>query len=435
MTRKVLPKFDYDYLVQEERVHSSIYTDPDIFQEEMDKIFHRWWLYLAHESEVREPGDYRLVWMGRKPVIVCRDEEGSINVFLNRCTHRGSTVCQSERGNAAFFRCWYHGWTFDNKGRLIGVPFPTRYGSSFHKEELGLVRVPRVGVYRGFIFGALGEDVPEFEDYLGRAKEMIDAFVEVSPEGEIELRAGVHKTFYRGNWKFCGMDGYHPAFTHKSVDDLYARTEGGRPAAGPAVGRQRRLVSWFSEESPARAVDLGNGHVRLDIWPTVEQQVSTVVARLRQSEWGCRYLDSMERVYGTDGALRRIVRADPHVGIWPNLQLIQNQVRVIRPLAVDLTEVYIYPATLKGVPDELNEMRLRQHDWFYGPAGFGQPDDSEMFERNQQGLQADVNPWVILSRGIEDERVEPDGSISGNVTDEVTQRGQLRQWKLVMRKE
>ena len=92
----------------------------------------------------------------------------------------------------------------------------------------------------------------------------------------------------------------------------------------------------------------------------------------------------------------------------------------------------MFPALLKGVPDSINELRLRNHEAFYGPASQGSPDDAEIFERNQLGLSAEVDPWVLLSRGLERERIEEDGTIVGRITDETTQRGQLKQWQKLM---
>ena len=122
----------------------------------------------------------------------------------------------------------------------------------------------------------------------------------------------------------------------------------------------------------------------------------------------------------------------PHAGIWPNLQLVDIHVRVIRPLAPNNTEIYMYPALLKGVPPELNAVRLRQHEWFFGSAGHGSPDDYEMFERNQLGLTAQVDPWMILARGLHRQRRDTDGTLVAHKTDEVSLRGQLHQWKEVM---
>ena len=145
------------------------------------------------------------------------------------------------------------------------------------------------------------------------------------------------------------------------------------------------------------------------------------------------YIAAMFAAYGPERATELIaVGGDPHFGVFPNLQMINQHVRVMVPVAVDRTDVYLYPVRLGGVSDEFNEIRLRKHEEFYGPAGFGQPDDTEIFERNTDGLQAIVNPWIDISRGRNRECVDADGSIVGQISDEVTQRGQMREWARLM---
>ena len=107
--------------------------------------------------------------------------------------------------------------------------------------------------------------------------------------------------------------------------------------------------------------------------------------------------------------------------------------RVVRPLASGYTEVFGYPSMLAGVPDEINERRLRGYEWFNSVAGFGTPDDREIFERNQVGLQNDAEPWLVVSRGLSKAETRADGVVIGNITDEVTQRTQMRQWAKAMR--
>src|SRR6266849_5234660 len=122
MTTTLTSEVDYQELIQSDRINGRIYYDPAIFREELEKIWYREWIYVAHESEVPEPGDYVTRQLGLQPVIVSRDEERKIHPMLNRCMHRGNTVCQSDRGNSHAFRCAYHGWTYDNRGALVGVP-------------------------------------------------------------------------------------------------------------------------------------------------------------------------------------------------------------------------------------------------------------------------------------------------------------------------
>lgn len=385
-------KLDVDALVKEDRVHSSVYTDPDIFDLEMERIYYRTWVYVAHENEVAKGGDYKTAYIGLQPVIVSRNaDDGEIYVMYNRCRHRGALVCQAEYGNANFFRCEYHGWTYNNKGDLTGVTYKQGYGSGFDPEEYGLVRVPRVGNYRGFIFASLSEDGPTLEEHLGNARGCFDFFADQGPEG-IEVGSGAHKDRYRGNWKFQLeniVDHYHFDFTHRSVVDLGVR----RAQLAGRDSSRGEGYRWCQ--------DLGNGHV--------------VNGFEEEREAGI--------YYGVGGF---------KISSLPNLMLIGTQIRVIRPISVDETEIWRYPVALKGVPEEVNEKRLVSYVESYGPSGFISPDDLEMFGRLQRGLQATRgNPWVLFMRGLENEETDERGIITSpaSLKTETPQRGLFRQWK------
>lgn len=417
---------DLAELVQHDRVHGSIYTSPHIFEREIERIYHRSWVCLGHVSELPTPGDYRATRIGRQPVIMVRSDDHQVRVFMNRCRHRGMALCETETGNARHFTCWYHGWVYDSHGQLVDIPQPAGYGDQQDRSALGLTPVPRLQEYRGFVFASLASDGPTLDEHLGLARKYIDIFVEASPSGEIDVSAGVHRTQYRGNWKFVGMDGYHPHFTHRSVLDMWKKRKGGN------LGDTHH-GDPFADDSGNLTRDLGNGHVMLDFYPGRRAHLDAYLDSLRKQPGGERYIADMEEAYGPQRAADLLAWAgDPHVGIFPNLQLINVQIRIVQPISADETEVLMFPALLKDVPDSINAMRLRQHESFYGPASAGAPDDAEIFERNQLGLQADVDPWLLLARGLEREWVDADGSIVGCPSDEVTQRGQLKAWKRLM---
>jgi len=251
---------------------------------------------------------------------------------------------------------------------------------------------------------------------------MIDLMVDASPERQIEVDAGVHKTIYKGNWKLVGMDGYHPNFVHASVVAMWQRK------TNSGMGATHRSDP-FDGKAPTYTRDLGNGHAMLDLRQHRLQHFAEYSKFLTGVPGGKEYIDAMFARDSEERArLLLSIAGDPHVGIFPNMQVIHNQIRIINPLAVGETEVVMYPVLLKGVSPEINALRLRQHESFYGPASAGSPDDAEIFERAQRRMMAQVNPWIEISRGLARETVDSDGAIVGNVTDEVPQRAQMRQW-------
>jgi phenylpropionate dioxygenase-like ring-hydroxylating dioxygenase large terminal subunit len=418
-------------------VDGKIYTDEAIFQAERERIFRRSWLYVAHASEVPAPGDYQRRELAGEPVIVVRDRDERIRVLLNRCRHRGNLVCQHAAGNAQFFRCQYHGWTYSNRGDLVGVPYPQSYGEGFDRATMGLTEMPAVDMYRGFIFASFDPGVAPLLEHMGAAWELIDLFVDQSPVGEIRVQAGVQRAEYRGNWKFVGMDGYHTNFVHKSVDMI--QHAHWTPPAQKEKRRAEREVDLAPLEfgkSPDklgnRSQDLGHGHVHINNSPQRLAKADQTLAEVAATPAGKEYLASMEERYGAERARTLIAAPDPHLGFFPNLQIIGVLIRVIEPVSAGRTVIAQYPALLESVPAEINEQRIRKYEWFFSPAGFGTPDDYEVFERNQTGLTAAVQPRVDLSRGLGREVDRLDGTTEGAYTDEVPQRGQLARWAQLM---
>ncbi len=415
--------FSIGDLVEEGRVHSAIYTDPEIFALEMERIFKRTWIYIGHESEVPKTGDFRLRKIGQQPVIMVRGKDGAVNVLMNRCLHRGAVVAEVESGNTKFFRCWYHGWTYDTAGKLVQVTADEGYEPGFCEKKGGLARPARVEDYRGFVFASLSDDVLPLREHLGQAADLMNYLIDFSPTGKITLNAGVNKTAYRGNWKLVGMDGYHVNYVHASVVEGWSADENSGIAA-------MHKNDPFSDSALTRTRDLGYGNVLLDFREHRMASIDKYVGFLRSTKKGEEYVDAMFAAYGEEQAKKNLSLAgDPHLGVFPNLQVIGNQIRIINPISADETEVLMFPVLLEDVPDEINALRMRQHESFYGPSSSGSPDDAEIFERVQMGMKATVNPWIDMSRGLNREIVDVDGTRVGRISDETTQRGQMREWK------
>lgn len=391
--------WDVNQLITEAwRVHGSIYRDQSIFDEELRTIFGTCWLYVGHDSELKNPGDFKTTWMGRQPVIVSRGaDDGQIRVFFNRCRHRGSQLCQSEQGHANFFRCAYHGWTYSNTGKLVGVPFDDRYGNDFAKEELGLIPVPRVATCSGFIFASLAPTGPDLDEYLGAAKPYLQYIGAGRGEG-VELSVGSNRGSIDANWKLQvenTIDSYHFGFLHQGYLKILQRRDQEVDYIKNATGNE----AW-------RTVDLGNGHTA--------------------HERGWSFDDP------NAGASLGVGELPFSLVIFPNLGFVGSHLRLVHPRLVNKTAVRSYPLLPTDADSETRENVLRSHEFFYGSMGIGWTDDVEVgFDRVELGVSANAHDddWMIMSRGLGREQIDEHGLRYGRPTDEIPQRSFYGQWR------
>ena len=122
-----------------------------MLQSERDRIFEKCWLYLGHESEVEKPATMCVATWEAGPSFSPKPRTAGVRAFYNTCTHRGAMICRQEHGNGDVFQCFYHAWTFNNEGQLIGTPDEPGYSEFFDRSEMGL-KSPRMEDYRGFLF-------------------------------------------------------------------------------------------------------------------------------------------------------------------------------------------------------------------------------------------------------------------------------------------
>ena len=173
------------------RANRRIFTDEELFELEMTHIFEGNWIYLAHESQVADPGDYFTTAIGRQPVVITRDKSGELHCLINACAHRGAMLCRRKTDNRMTLTCPFHGWTFRNDGALLkvkdpeGAGYPAAFASGGSHD---LTRVARFESYRGFLFGSLNPDVGTLAEHLGDTTKVIDMLVDQSPEGLEVLR-------------------------------------------------------------------------------------------------------------------------------------------------------------------------------------------------------------------------------------------------------
>src|SRR5487761_2748158 len=153
-------------------ISREIFVNGEIYQEELERVFARAWLFVGHESQIPNPGDYFVSGMGEESVLLCRDRAGTIHVFLNTCRHRGMKVCRYDEGNTPLLTCPYHAWSYSLDGKLVGVPmFNALYEGVLDREQWSLIEVPQIASYKGAVFATWDPLAPPFDEYLGGAKD------------------------------------------------------------------------------------------------------------------------------------------------------------------------------------------------------------------------------------------------------------------------
>lgn len=415
---------DYEALVGDDRVSSIVYRSPSIYRDEIARIWGRTWIYAGHASEIPEPGDYLARDVGLQPTVLIRGLDGEVRVFLNRCPHRGNLICNQERGSSKILRCVYHSWTFDPAGKRIGAPFPEAYSEHAEERDLGLCAVPRVDSYRGFIFVNFDPQAVDLVEHLGAAADYIDRFADLAPDGELDLSAGTVKVEVPSNWKLAmenNIDGYHPAFLHRSIIE---------------VGDYLQRAVRQGDEAPIVVRDIGNGHSMIDysgqnrelgyVGQTANQPALSPEAR-------DEYVNGLAKRHGRRRAEDLAADGTWPVNIFPNLMITWQDVRTVAPVAVNASVVSHTPALLCGAPTEVNLFRLRQQVESYGPAGCVGADDVEMYERSQVAFAATTDEAIRLGRGIDYERTDSSGVVTGGPTDETAVRAFWRHYRDVMR--
>jgi phenylpropionate dioxygenase-like ring-hydroxylating dioxygenase large terminal subunit len=406
-------------LVKTDRVHTSLYTDPALFDQELDKIFSNTWVWVAHVSEVAEVGSFKSTFVGKQPVIVVRDRQKLVHVFLNRCRHRGATVCEHKKGKTNSFVCPYHGWSYALDGSLRGVPHPESYGDILDKADYPLVSL-RVEEYAGMLFATLKDDIEPLVDYLGPARKWMDLFMKQGAGYPIKV-GGEHRFRFPGNWKIQlenTTDGYHFPVIHKSfLSSVDKQTE--------------EMLDFVGGKGYVE--DLGNGHSVMVMIPDLVDLEAHLELPIPER---FEALATELRAEGHDEEkVRRIVRAVGGSGfnlnLFPNIACSMAFFRVLQPISVDETEIHHAVITMDGGPPAANRARLRMHEHFQGPMGFGTPDDSEAWERVQKGAGAGSELWILLNRGLPGETKTEDGLVS-DVSAETGMRAAYRQWLKMM---
>ncbi|HJV98297.1 aromatic ring-hydroxylating dioxygenase subunit alpha (plasmid) [Paenarthrobacter ureafaciens] len=377
---------DHSGVIQDVRqgmIPAHIYNDKEIFELEKERVFGRSWLFVAHESEVPEAGDYVVRRVLEDSFIISRDEHGEIRALFNMCLHRGMQVCRTEMGNASHFRCPYHGWSYRNDGRIVGLPFHKEaYGGEegFKKQGQTLLPAPSLGIYNGLIFVSLDPDAEPLEDFLGDFKFYMDYYTKQS-SGGIELR-GPQRWRVKANWKigaenFAG-DMYHTPQTHTSVVEIGLFRE-------PKAEKRKDGTTYWAGNGGGTTYKLPEGsledRLRYVGYP------DEMIARMKE-QWSQEQLD----VVGKDGFMVSAASVFPNMSFvhnWPRVEEDSDEVlpfisiRQWQPISEDETEIVSWFAVDKNAPEEFKARSYKAYLMCFGSGG--------MFE------QDDVENWVSLT--------------------------------------
>jgi p-cumate 2,3-dioxygenase alpha subunit len=413
------------------RVNRAAYRNPDVFERERELIFSRCWLYLGFESEIEKPGDYVRRRIAGRELIFVRSRKDGPRAFYNTCTHRGVTLCREREGTNKVFTCPYHGWVFNTEGRLVDQGVAGGYPEDFNIDgRYNLMSVPRLENYRGFYFVNFNKDAISLEAYLAGAKEIIDLIMDQTEVGHT-LIGRPHEYTIDANYKYLAensYDGYHAPETHRTYFEFLSdrlRASGGDSAVTAMMG---------DYPGGGRGAGLGMGHGYFEAWVPNGKPVASWIP-----PWGPEAKAEIDRIrdritqnFGAERA-KRICDHQKNLIIFPNLVIndhVSITVRMFQPVSVNKMRVTAWAMGPKDEIPLLRKIRLDNFLTFLGPAGFATPDDNEMLELAQVGVESTAVEWSDISRGMGE-----DGDLmtsAGPWTDENQMRAYWTQWDRIM---
>ena len=418
-------------LVRGREVHRDVYIDPEIFRLEMKHLFANTWVFVGHDSQTPNKGDYFTTQVGDQPVIMVRHTDNEIKVLYNRCPHKGTKIAIDRTGNTGkFFRCPYHAWSFKTDGCLLAIPLKKGYeGTGLEEQQTGkgMKAVGAVHNHRGFVFARLAETGISFEEFFGDSLSSLDNMVDRSPVGRLEVAGPPLRYMHQCNWKMLvenQTDTCHPMVAHESSagtavqiwKDLGYTEDDPKPPAMEIIAPFMSPYEFF-ENMGIRTWPNGHGHT--GVHHSIHSNYSAIPG----------YFEKMCDAYGEEKA-KAILDENRHNTVYfPNIMIkgpIQ-QLRVFIPLAADKTLVESYIYRLVDAPDELTARTAMYNRMINAPTSIVGHDDLEMYERAQEGLHADGMEWVNVQRlyeedeDFDEERVE-------NGTTERQMRNQFNAW-------
>jgi anthranilate 1,2-dioxygenase large subunit len=351
-----------------------VYTSEAIYEREVEKIFHgRTWNFVALEAEIPNVGDYKRSYVGPTPVVVSRAEDGSINVFENRCAHRGAEFCRNSKGNNKEFVCPYHQWSYDLKGNLQGIPFKRGVDKQggmpkdFRNEDHGLKKLA-VATRNGVVFASFCQDMEPLEEYL--TPEILKDFDIVFSGKKLHIH-GYCKNEVPANWKMYHenlKDPYHATLLHSFLVVFGLLVAGNESAmiADSKYGIHGTMASAKKEDMYA------------EVSADTKKEMRSFHDMKLQDERFLEYVKEFDSPWSVTMQT-----------IWPNL-IVQREMNTlgVRHIVPNGPNSFVMMWTMFGYEDDSDEMtrhRLRQGN-LMGPSGFLGLEDNEALKFAQEGI-------------------------------------------------
>lgn len=415
-------------LVRPDEIHRDVYLDRELFDLEMEQLWRHTWIYVGHDSQVPNPGDFYTTHLAREPVIMIRGSDGLVRVLPNRCAHKGTRLASATHGKCVggVLRCPYHGWTYRLDGKIRTIPLKSGYdGTAFETSAAaqGLPEISSVN-YRGFVFARLSASGPGFQEYFGESLSSIDNMVERSPQGRLEVAGGVLRYLHDCNWKLFVEnlnDAMHPMVAHESSAGTAKKMWESTGAAGPppmVIEQFVPFVNGYDFFDRMGVKVFANGHSYTGVNFSIHSKYSQVG----------EYERRMEEAYGAERAQRILGEVRHNTVYYPSLTIkgAIQAIRVVRPLAVDQTLIESWTFRLVGAPEELLARTTTYTRLINAPTSVVGHDDLHCYRSIQEGL-AGGGDWVSLHRNHSPaEGVSVAGTYGA--TNEAPMRGQFRAW-------
>lgn len=413
----------FDLLVNDDatKVSRKVFTSEEIYLSEKKHIFGKSWIYLGHESQIPNPGDYILSYIAETSVIVSRDKNQSIHVSINSCSHRGLPVARVDKGNVKRFICPYHNWSFDLEGNLSAIPQERGVANKLCKAELGLKKIPRVEKFCGMIFGCLDPEVESLDSYLGDMRFYLECIFDRCTGGSQVLGVPA-KWLINTNWKLpvenqLGDVAHgpflHGAFLKGSPQAAELEAQGFNVVPKPGHGLSVRLME---EGTPVEKCMAGS-----DGFTLFDKEVSAYMKEQHQE---------VERRLGKVRARLRPLC----YSVYPNLSLLwtNNTIRQSHPRGPGKTEYWSWWVVDKDIPDHIKQKLQGNYTFFFGPGGALEQEDSEAWSQQFIGASSDYmedrSLCYAMGLGEESDHPELPGRV-GNVFNEFYARGFYLRWK------